>query len=194
MNKILRYIKIGVMVGMVITLAYPGWVSSMTKKKLQAPLFDNLGNYQYKITTNSDLSQRFFNQGMILSYGFNHLEAARSFREVARLDEECAMCYWGVALVLGPDINTTMEDKDVPEAFEAVQKALSLSDKVSEKERQLISALTKRYGPKPLADRRGLDRAYADAMRTVAKAYPKDSDIKTLFAESLLDLHPWDYW
>lgn len=194
MKPMLKYIKIGVIIGIVVATGPPVWANDMTNKKLQAPLFDNLGNHHYPTSTKNDLSQRFFDQGLILSYGFNHQEAARSFREAARLDKEFAMGYWGVALVLGPNINATMEDKDVPEAFAAVQKALSLSDKASEKERQLIGALAKRYSATPKADRSSLDRAYANAMRKVAKAYPNDSNIQALFAESLMDLHPWDYW
>jgi tetratricopeptide (TPR) repeat protein len=195
MKAMLNYIRFYLIIGAAVAMVAPlAWGADMTQERLQAPLFDNLGNYHYQTTTKNDLSQRFFNQGLILAYGFNHLEAARSFREATRIDKEFAMGYWGVALVLGPNINAPMEDKDVPEAFEAIQKALGLSHKASEKERQLIHALAKRYSSKPMPDGSSLDKAYANAMRKVAKAYPKDSSIQALLAESLMDLHPWDYW
>src|SRR5688572_5994420 len=159
-----------------------------------APVFARLGPYKREVSTRSDEARRYFNQGMVLAYGFNHAEAARSFRESARLDPQCAACWWGVALVLGPNINLPMMETDVPEAFAAAQKAASLMERASPVEAELITALTKRYSEKPVQDRAPLDRAYADAMRQVAKQYPQDVDVLSLFAESLLDLSPWDYW
>ena len=99
-----------------------------------APLFNNLGNHHHPISTNSKLAQRFFDQGLILAYGFNHAEAARSFKEAARLDPNCAMCYWGMALVKGPNINAAMEKEAVPETVQAMKKAIELSKMASEKE------------------------------------------------------------
>lgn len=159
-----------------------------------ARLFDNLGNYHYPISTANPLAQRYFDQGLILAYGFNHTEAGRSFREAARLDPNCAMCYWGVALVLGPNINAPMEESAASQAWEAIQKAIALSQSASEKERAYIQALAKRYSPEPGKDRAKLDLAYADAMREVAQRYPDDLDGATLFAEALMDTTPWDYW
>ena len=159
-----------------------------------ARLFDNLGNYHHPISTNIPLAQRYFDQGLILAYGFNHAEAARSFREAARLDLNCAMCYWGVALVLGPNINAAMETDAVPEAWRALQKAIGLSRNTSEKERAYIQALAKRYSSKPVEDRAALDVAYANAMREVQQSYPDDLDAATLFAEALMDTMPWNYW
>jgi tetratricopeptide (TPR) repeat protein len=160
----------------------------------KAPLFDDLGNLRHPISTKSELAQRYFDQGLTLSYGFNHAEAARSFREATRYDPQCAMCYWGVALVLGPNINAPMDPADVPEAYEASRKALALSEHASEKERAYIEALTQRYAQSPPADRAPLDQAYADAMRGVAQQYPDDLDATALFVEALMDVHPWDYW
>lgn len=160
----------------------------------KAPLFDNLGNYHHPIVTNIPLTQRYFDQGLILTYGFNHAEAARSFQEAARLDPDCAMCYWGVALVLGPNINAPMEGDAVPEAWTALQKAIELSQNANEKEKAYIQALAKRYALKPVEDRSQLDAAYADAMRELAQRYPDDLDAATLFAESLMDTTPWKYW
>jgi tetratricopeptide (TPR) repeat protein len=159
-----------------------------------APLFDNLGNYHHPISTSSELAQRYFDQGLILAYGFNHAEAARSFREAARLDPNCAICYWGVALVLGPNINAAMEAEAVPEAWQALQKAQELSENASEKERAYIQALTKRYSSQPVENQKANDIAYAKAMREVQRRYPDDLDAATLFAEALMDTMPWQYW
>lgn len=159
-----------------------------------APLLQNLGDYHFTVTTKSKLAQRYFDQGLILSYGFNHAEAVRAFREVARLDPDCAMAYWGVAISLGPNVNAGMEEDKVPEAYTALRKAQELAPKVSEKERAFITALAARYGPAPVKDRKPLDVAYAAAMRDLVRRYPSDPDALTLFAESLMDTTPWNYW
>jgi tetratricopeptide (TPR) repeat protein len=162
--------------------------------KLQAPLFTDLGEYSVRITTDSALAQRFFDQGLTLAYGFNHAEAARSFREAARLDAQCAMCHWGIAFVLGPNINVGMFDESVAEAYAESRKALELAGNATPRERALIEALARRYAAQPVADRSALDGAYADAMRQAARAYPDDLEVQTIFAESLMDLMPWKYW
>lgn len=159
-----------------------------------APLLDNLGTHHHPISTQSKLAQRYFDQGLILSYGFNHAEAARSFREAARLDPDCAMCYWGIALVLGPNINAMMEPEALPEAYSALQRAKELAVNGSEKEQAYIQALSKRYKAYHLNNRASLDMAYAKAMGEVAKKYPEDLDAATLYAEALMDTTPWDYW
>jgi tetratricopeptide (TPR) repeat protein len=165
-----------------------------TAPKRGAPMFDNLGSFSRKITTQSAEAQRYFNQGLILTYGFNHAEAARSFREAARLDPKCAMCWWGASLVLGPNINLPMTEADVPEAYSAAHKAQELLDDETPVEKALVNALGKRYAEKAMQDRSSLDLAYADAMRDVAKQFPDDADVLALFAESLLDLSPWNYY
>jgi tetratricopeptide (TPR) repeat protein len=162
--------------------------------KVQAPLFNDLGTYSVPITTSVPMAQRFFDQGLTLSYGFNHAEAIRSFREAARLDPQCAMCYWAIAFALGPNINMPMVDEAVPEAHSAAEKALQLSRHASPREQALIRALVNRYAPPPVKDRSALDRAFADAMREVMRQFPDDAEAQTLFAESLMDLSPWDYW
>jgi tetratricopeptide (TPR) repeat protein len=162
--------------------------------KVQAPLFNDLGTYSVPITTSVPMAQRFFDQGLTLTYGFNHAEAIRSFREAARLDTQCAMCYWGIAFALGPNINMPMVDEAVPEAHSAAEKALQLSRHASPREQALIRALVNRYAPPPVKDRSALDRAFADAMREVMRQFPDDAEAQTLFAESLMDLSPWDYW
>ncbi len=159
-----------------------------------APLFEAMGDYQHKVTVSSDMAQKYFDQGLKLIYGFNHAEAVRSFQEVARRDSNCAMAYWGIAFALGPNINKPMDDKDVPAAYDAAQKAVSLASTVSPVEQAYIAALAKRYAPEPVPDRQALDRAFADAMRQVSEQYPDDLDAATLFAESLMDLIPWAYY
>jgi len=159
-----------------------------------APRLQNLGGHSHPITTDSARAQLFFNQGLILAYGFNHREARRSFQEAARLDPDCAMCYWGQALVLGPNINAPMDPENEAVAHELVQKALSLAGDASEKEQAYIQALAKRYSGEKEPGRAALDRAYAKAMGEVHKQYPEDLDAATLYAEALMDLRPWNYW
>jgi len=169
-------------------------LAQVTPSQASIALFDNLGNLHHPISTRSELAQRYFNQGLTLAYGFNHAEAARSFQEAAKLDRECAMCYWGVALVLGPNINAPMEPEAVSEAWRSLQQAIELSQNASDREKAYIQALAKRYPPHPVKDRKPFDLAYANAMREVAQRYPDDPDAATLFAEALMDTTPWDYW
>lgn len=164
------------------------------EKESLAPLFKNLGNLHHPITTKSGLAQRYFDQGLTLTYAFNHKEAVRSFKAAASLDSKCAMCFWGIALALGPNINAPMFDEAVPDAYSAIQTAIQLSEGVSEKERDYINALDKRYVSIPVDDRSKLDLSYANAMRDVALKYPDDLDASVLFAEALMDLIPWEYW
>ncbi|OGF55264.1 MAG: hypothetical protein A2Z21_09285 [Candidatus Fraserbacteria bacterium RBG_16_55_9] len=168
--------------------------SKTTSIHPQAPLFNDLGAYHRVITTNVELAQRYFDQGLILTYAFNHEEAYRSFQEAARLDPKCAICYWGAALVLGPNINAPMDASVVAEAYALTQKALQLAPKASESERAYIQALSKRYATNPPQDRQPLDLAYANAMRDVTRRFPDDLDAATLFAETLMDLMPWNFW
>src|ERR1051325_7042869 len=113
--------------------------------KPPAPLFEGLGNHHHSITTKSRLAQKYFDQGLILLYGFNHAEAIRSFDAVAQLDPDCAMAHWGIAYAYGPNINMPMDDKAVPKAWEALQKAIALKGKASAKEQAYIDALAKGY-------------------------------------------------
>ena len=158
-----------------------------------APRLQNLGNHTFPVSCASDKGQAYFNQALNLTYGFNHAEAGRSYREAARLNPDCAMAYWGQALVMGPNINAPMDQDNEAAAQQLVQKAMSLRSGVNERERALIEALSKRYTGDP-TDRADADQAYADAMRKVAENYPDDLDIATLYAESMMDLRPWNYW
>ena len=158
------------------------------------PLWDGLGSLAFKITTASPEAQSFFDQGLRLTYAFNHGEAQRSFRKAQKLDPTCAMCFWGEALVLGPNINLPMQDDAVAPAFAAASKARELAGNTSPREQALISAVAKRYTHEPAADRAMLDADYAQAMKAVVAQYPEDNDIAVLYAEAVMDLSPWDYW
>src|SRR6187551_269928 len=146
-----------------------------------APRLQNLGIHTFKVTTRSSRAQLFVNQGLNLAYGFNHAEAGRAFAEAARLDPSCAMAYWGQALVLGPNINAAMAPEDEPKALALALKAASLGRAATQRERDYIDALSKRYLGKAEARQEG-DRAFADAMRALAKKYPRDHDAATVFA------------
>jgi tetratricopeptide (TPR) repeat protein len=144
--------------------------------------------------TRRDSIQRYFDQGLLLAYGFNHAEAARSFWQATRLDSACAMAWWGFAYVLGPNYNAGMEPDNYARAHAAITKAVGLKDRCTPRERDLIDAMALRYTAEPVEDRSPLDRAYSEALRAVAAHYADDPDIATLFAESLMDQHPWDLW
>ncbi len=158
------------------------------------PLWDNLGTLHYRITTRQPLAQRYFDQGLRLTYAFNHAEAIRAYRMAQKIDPQCAMCYWGEALALGPNINLAMDPAANAPALAAVKRAQLLKKGATRREQDLIAALAKRYADAPDADRAALDAAYADAMGRLTKRYPQDQDIAVLYAESLMDLSPWDYW
>ena len=166
------------------------WYASGKK----APYFKNLEGIDFKISTASKEAQQYFNQGMMLAYGFNHAEAARSFYEATRQDSTCAMAYWGFAYVLGPNYNGGMENDNYQRAYAATEKAQALSKNSTPKEKELINALAFRYAAQPPADRKPLDIAYATAMKKVYDLYPDDPDIGALYSEALMDLHPWDLY
>ena len=157
-------------------------------------LFDNLGSLHHPISTTSEQAQRYFDQGLRLVYAFNHEEAIRSFEAAIQQDPQAAMPYWGIALALGPNINRVMEKTHERRAVEMVQKARQLVDHTTRGEHAYIEALTARYVSRKGIKRKGLDEAYAKAMRSVAQQFPEDNDAATLFVESLMDLRPWDFW
>jgi tetratricopeptide (TPR) repeat protein len=159
-----------------------------------APVFKGLSDHKHRISTRNPQTQMFFDQGVDLMFGFNHAEAIRSFREAARLDPDCAMCWWGVAFALGPNINMPMPEDAVAPAWAALQKAQALMAKASPEERAWIDALATRYSPDPKADRPALDAAFAKAMGELWSAWPDDLDAGTFYAEAMMDTQPWDYW
>lgn len=159
-----------------------------------APLLEGLGHHSLEVTADSERALRFFNQGLRLTYGFNHPEALRAFKEAVRLDPKCAMAYWGWALVLGPNLNLPMRDEVGSQAYQAIQLAVENKQHVSQKERDMIDALATRYSKDPKADRSALDGAYALAMQELHEKYPLENDIATLYAAALMNLSPWYYW
>ncbi len=159
----------------------------------RAPL--NLGNHSFRVTTKSRDAQRAFDRGLILSFAFSHEASAEEFLKAAQLDPKLAMAWWGIALVHGPHINFPLVPPDHAQAaWDALTKAQALAPGASEVERALITALASRYANPQPEDRGPLDLAYASAMREVCRAYPQNADVAVLFAESLMDLHPWDLW
>jgi tetratricopeptide (TPR) repeat protein len=158
-----------------------------------APRLQNLGVHTFPVSTNVERAQQFVNQGLNLAYAFNHAEAARAFAEAARLDPTLAMAYWGHALVLGPNINATMNADDEPKALALTRKAIELKAGASPRERAYIDALAARYTGKA-ADRAIANRAFSVAMRQVVAAFPDDTDALAIYAESLMNLRPWNYW
>ncbi|MEO9513563.1 MAG: hypothetical protein ABJN84_09985 [Flavobacteriaceae bacterium] len=160
-----------------------------------APLFENLGDLTYAISTTNEKAQTFFNQGLRLTYAFNHAEAHRSFMEASRLDPTSAMTFWGQAYALGPNINDALppEERKI-KTNEALAKALSLAPTATQKEQALINALTARYSEDLTKDIEELNMAYMNAMAKVQKQYPNDAEIQVLFAASVMNTVPWNYW
>ena len=157
-------------------------------------LWDGLGDHRHPITTRSPLSQRYFDQGLRFVYAFDHPDAIRSFRLAQRLDSTCAMCAWGEALALGPNINVPMDSASGVAAYAAIRRAVALAPRATTRERAYIEALAARYGAQPTAGRKSLDSAYARAMAGVRRGDPRDDDAAVLYAESEMLLGPWDYW
>ena len=165
-----------------------------------APLFEGMGNYHMPITTADPDAQRYFDQGMVLAFGFNHAESIRSFRAAQTLDPSCAMCFWGEALATGPNINVTSNGKAImtpaerADARAAIDQALALMDGVTPKEQDWIRALDQRYDGQTDTPRDPLDRAWADALADMAARYPDDTTVASVYAEALMNTMPWDYW
>lgn len=158
------------------------------------PLFDTFGDLHRDIGTRVPAAQRYFDQGLRMAYGFNHEAAGRAFAEAARFDPRCAMCVWGQALVLGPNINLPMDPAQAKDASALAARAAGLAQSARPADRALIQALQARYADPAPEDRKPLDRAYADAMARVVEQFPDDDDAATLYAEALMDLSPWAYW
>jgi tetratricopeptide (TPR) repeat protein len=160
----------------------------------EEPLFEDLGSYHHEITTRSPVAQQYFDQGLRLVYAFNHDEARRSFEAATRADPGCAMCFWGIALTQGTNYNLPGDDERDQIGLQAVQQAQALASGASKTEQDLIAALLERYKGTPQVPRAKRDRAYAAAMRKVARRHPEDLDAATLFAEAMMNLRPWDLW
>ncbi len=165
-----------------------------------APLFKGMGEFHRVIDTKDPGAQKYFDQGMVLAFGFNHAEAIRSFRAAQKLDAACAMCFWGEALATGPNINVTSKGKAImsPDeqkaAWAALEKAKAVAAAKPQVERDLIDALGKRYVAEPVADRTALDHAYAEALGALVQKYPEDDDIAAMYGEAWMNTMPWNYW
>ena len=171
------------------------YAAPVPSDKARAPLFDDIGRHHHPVTTRSAQAQRYFDQGMMLLFNFNHKEAIRSFRAAAAIDPDCAMARWGEAFAHGPHINGPMTDEAVPLAWEALRQAQALKPKANARERAYIDALATRYvAPGAKHERPVLDRTFAAAMRRVADAYPDDHDAAVFWVDAWMNTTPWDYW
>ena len=156
--------------------------------------YDSLGTYSYRISTASPDAQRWFDQGLRLVYAFNHHEAQRAFREAVRRDPRCAMCFWGIAITEGSNYNHPTDAEREKRALAAVAGARRLGDGARPVERALIDAIARRHSEDPAVKRETLDRAYADALREVARQFPDDLEAATFFADAMMNLRPWNLW
>ena len=169
-------------------------------EKAGAPLLNGLGSHSFTISSKVEGVQEYFNQGLIMAFAFNHAESIRSFKAAQKLDPNCAICFWGEALALGPNINVTSDGKaimspqDRLDAFERMNKAIALIEFASPKEKDFILTLKSRYNGDVNSSRVPLDIAYAEAMEALSSKYSDDTDAASLYAEALMNTMPWNYW
>ncbi len=157
-------------------------------------LFDSISIIYHPVSTNNKAAQKYFDQGLAFLYAFNHEFAFKSFEEAAKNDPNLAMAYWGMAYAIGPNINSEMSQEKALQAYDYIQKALALSSNATKNEQDYILALSKRYEKNPSLNRKDLDAAYKIAMQEVKDRWYEDLDAKALYAESIMDLSPWDLW
>jgi hypothetical protein len=159
------------------------------------PIYKNIGSFHRAVTTKSADAQRYFDQGLTFLYSFHYREALRNFQQAAKLDPNCAMAYWGIAMANGPHINDpSVSPESSKAATEALRRAGGLVTVASPVERALISAAYRRFADPQPEDRKPLDVAYAEAMRQTWNDFPNDPDVGALTAEAIMDLRPWDLW
>jgi len=176
------------------TCAQPGHGSHVSPEKKTVTLDDGLGNIDHPVSTKNAEAQKFFNQGLAYLYAFNHAEGIASFKHAAELDPDLAMAYWGMSLGLGANYNDPANPERFAQAYTYLQKAIELAPKASEADRAYIGALAKRYSKDPTADKAKLAGDYKAAMSEIVKQYPDDLDAATLYAESMMNLRPWQLW
>jgi tetratricopeptide (TPR) repeat protein len=195
MNRTMRLVGMAAVAVLVVAVAFQARVRPGAEDApISVPLYEDLGSYHRAISTSDERVQHYFDQGLRLTYAFNHAEAIRAFEAAARLDPDCAICHWGVAYAYGPNINAPMDAESGVLAYEALQRARAVAAGASNVERALIEALAARYEAVPPTERAELDRAYAVAMKQVRQQFPDDHDVLTLYAEAMMNLSPWDYW
>ncbi len=180
----------------VVLLAACGGRTTPEPETPVQPLFAGTGGHSRAVATASAEAQRYFDQGLAFLFAFNHDEAIRSFRRATELDPGCAMAWWGIAYANGPHINNpVVPGEREAAAFAAARRAAELAAGLEDgADRALIEAVTTRYASPQPADRAPLDEAFAAAMGEVRVRFPDDGDVGALYAESLMDLHPWDLW
>jgi len=155
----------------------------------------HLGTHRLRPVSCRGAAQQNFDRGLALAYGFNYDAAEKEFESAVAVDSNCAMAWWGIALVNGPHINFPIVPPDrAAKAFKAISSAKALLQRITPLEAALIQALDRRYAENQPEDRSPLDRSYAEAMSELAKLFPDKSDVAALHAEALMDLHPWDFW
>lgn len=157
-------------------------------------LMEGIGHLHHPVNTKNEEAQKYFDQGLMLTYGFNHEAAYWSFQKAAELDPNLAMAYWGMALDLGVNLNKGITPEEMKKAYDLVQKALELAPNTTKAEQDYINALAKRYSTEEKTNTEVLSRQYANAMKQLSETYPDDLDAATLYAESMMDLHPWKMW
>jgi tetratricopeptide (TPR) repeat protein len=178
-------------------LAVGGASAASAQSAAGAQLLPGMGSYSHPIRTTSREAQQYFDQGLALLYNFNHAEAERSFLKAADLDPKAAMPWWGVGVALGLNYNrdvTKLEGERQKRAFDAAQKAVTLSRGGSPVEAALAEALTTRYSMDPAADPNVLNRSYRAAMADVHRRFPDDPEVATMYADAVMNLRPWELW
>ena len=158
------------------------------------PVYDDLGTLNYDVSTGSGEAQAYFNQGLRFTYAFNHAEAIRSFSAGSEVDPDCALCAWGEAFALGPNINAAMAPPAVEPALAALARAEAAAENATPKEQALIKALATRYGPDAATKPAPYNRAFASAMLELQAQYPDDPEIAVITADAIMNERPWTYW
>ena len=159
------------------------------------PLFNYLGEHSVAVTTDSALAQRYFDQGRMMRYSFAFQAAQRAFDQAAELDPGCAKAWWGVAWSRGPHFwSPTVSEENAHLAWQAIDRARASAERASPRERALVEAVAQWFSPDLTVDRATLDRAYASAMAELWAEYPQDSDIGTIYAQSLIALRFRALW
>jgi len=184
----------GVTAGRLLNAAPDSSGATYIEPMVGATLLDGLGDYRFEVTTGHPDVQRWFDQGLMLTWGFNHDAAERSFLKATELDPDCAMCWWGAALVVGPHVNAAMDPAYNQRAWHRLQRAQALAPGATPREQAFIEALGARYAAEPPEDRRPLEQAWADATGRLVEQRPDDLDAAVFHAEALMNLQPWDFY
>ena len=193
-TEIKKWSRRALFTSLMIGTVNANWAAETSGTPKPISLMQRLGDLHHPVTTTNEMAQRFFDQGLTFIFAFNHDAAIRSFNRAVEYDPNLAMAHWGIGLALGPNINLPVSPEAEKAAYDATQKAVALSSKASQAEKDYISALVTRYSIEPGADLVALDKKYSEAMKKLVAKYPDDLDAATLYAESLMDLKPWQYW